>query len=808
MKKFLVIATISCTAIMVNAAPLTPAAALQRALGEAPEKIKGKSPAHTDLAFTINSQRGAPALYMFNRGTNGGFLAVSADDTSIPLLGYCTTGDLPADMSTLPDGMRYWLQSLSEQVAYNADHASESPAKVKASAADSWENIAPLTATRWNQDFPYNNLCPEIGTRRCYTGCVATAMAQAMKYYNYPAKGTGTHSYTWTYSENGTEKKEVLALDYDTITYNWDLMLDRYGNDDSDEAQRRAVATLMYSCGVAVDMDYGTSSSGAVSFDMVRAFVDNFSYGKGLRFHIRDYYGIDEWNQMIYENLRDYGPVLYGGQSNDGGHQFICDGYQDGYFHFNWGWGGMSDGYFVLTALDPESQGIGGSTSGYNFSQDVLLRLTPTPGGEQYEQILWDGDFNISDTTTEPGGKISYNGAFFNYSYGAIDDAEIGLCLTPSDGGTPIYRSTGKIGDLPSGRGLRVNWSVTLPDSLPDGVYTITPAMIKANGEMSTIPTPINNRGSYTLRINNGEGVITPVNPADISAEDLKAVSELHIDQTFKVTATLFNTSYTEEYYGDLLVGLEKDGTMVAKGGKTDIDLLPGEVKDWEYVSTFEATPAGGTLTAGNYDMYLYKVVNGKAVKVTGPVSVELQAESTPTLKVTDLVIEDGQPLDNMHATATLECESGYFAGTLTLFIFPAKGGRSMASYDSNFIIVQADASAEESAAKPAYSDILTATGSTPITFDFNFGNGAENTEYEAGIYNDGKWVSNFVRFRTGLDVGVDSNVAESSAVTEQEYYSLTGVRLGTSRPDHSGIYIVRSHHDDGRITTKRVMLK
>lgn len=803
MKKFILAITLSgILGLSSIAAILTPQEALQRALGDAPAKIKTTaSSAYPALAFTTFSNA-QPAIYMFTRGSESGFIAVSADDSTAPLLGYSTHGTLPTSFQSLPDGMQYWLNSLGEQIRYNAIHASSVKAQKNARAAVAREQIMPMTETRWNQDAPYNNDCPEIGTSRCYTGCVATAMAQVMKYYEWPAQGVGSHSYTWSYSQGGSKQSKTLSLDYSTISYDWSKMADIY-NSSTPEEEKAEVAKLMYSCGVAVNMEYGTSASGAVSFDMVRALIENFDYNKGMRFLVRDYYGINDWETIIYENLRDYGPVLYGGQSNTGGHQFVCDGYLDGYFHFNWGWGGMSDGYFLLTALDPESQGIGGSTSGYNFDQDILTRISTSKENDvPYEQILWSGDFTINNDTAVRGDRITFTGNFYNYSYGKINGS-LGLEFIPSDGDAPTFLAASDLHSLSPGSGLHVTWGVNLPDSLADGRYKVVPAMINSQGVLQEVPVPLANRGSYTMVLSGDTATFYATAPASISVSDFTLDSELYIGQDFKVSARIQNNSATEEFLGDVVIGMvDENGSLAARGAKMSIDLLPNEEIEWDYVSDLASNISGSSLTPGSYELYLYEIVNGYAEPVAGPISVELHAASTPTLKASNLIIADDQPLDNMKATADLDCTSGYFAGTVTLYIFPASGGRSMASYDSEFITLSAD----EAEASPT---LRTSTGTLPITFNFSFTNAEPNTEYEAGIYHNGSWISNIVKFRTGLETGVAGAGADESQsdVTSRQYYSLTGINLGKETPG-KGIYIVREQHRNGHISARRVAVK
>ena len=332
MKKLLFFAIGLSLSPMLWASPLSPDEALSRAL-ESQNGMKHISVSDKiELSFT-QKHDGKPMIYMFSRGTDKGFYAVAADDNTAPLLGFCDTGTLPSSAEQLPDGMRYWLETLSEQAALNVTYGKKY-SKAKA-PTNKWQ-IDPLCQTRWNQNSPYNDLCP-VNSKgaRSVTGCVATAMSQVMKYYNYPERIIAGHEYVTKTLNQTLSIKENTAFD-------WNNMLDTYTSEATD-AEKTAVATLMFACGVSVDMNYSPSASGAVTRNAMGAFITNFGYDKGIQWHTRDYYTLTEWEDLMFDNLAKYGPILYSGQSNDGGHAFVCDGYLNGYFHFNWGWGGMSD---------------------------------------------------------------------------------------------------------------------------------------------------------------------------------------------------------------------------------------------------------------------------------------------------------------------------------------------------------------------------------------------------------------------------------------------------------------------------------
>lgn len=372
-KYFAILALIAVPAAL-HGRTLSPAEALSRVIAESgPQAVAARArTAVAEPAFTSVTRSGDAAVYVFGaRKAGDGFLVVSADDCAQPLLGYAETGTFDPD--AMPPQMKWWLEEYSRQIEYMSSRGltAQPPMRVPRAA------IAPQIKTDWDQDAPYNSQCPLYGASRCYTGCVATAMAQVMNYWKYPVRGKGSISY----DSESIQKR--LTLNFSLKAFDWDNMRDIYLDNDWTDAEANAVGYLMKACGYAVKMDYGTDSSGALAMYISRGLVKYFDYDPNITYALRSSYSLSQWETMLYENLRDVGPILYGGGSTiGGGHSFVCDGYDgNGYFHFNWGWTGMSNGYFSLDALDPYSLGSGGgSGGGYNFTQDAVLGIQPPTG--------------------------------------------------------------------------------------------------------------------------------------------------------------------------------------------------------------------------------------------------------------------------------------------------------------------------------------------------------------------------------------------------------------------------------------------
>lgn len=368
-------------ALAAQAKTLTPAEALARAGATSGiHKAAGIKASQARLVYTGNAQ-GEPALYVFDKpAANDGYLILSADDLAYPVLGYADNGEF--DPENMPEAMKWWLQQYADQIAYARAHAGSPVMAPRKADAQGREPIAPMIKTTWDQTEPYNNQCPSYSGIRTYSGCVATSMAQVMNYWKYPERGQGTISYA------ASTIGKRLSMNFATKAFDWANMLDHYEAGKYNDDQASAVAYLMKACGYAVKMDYGTDSSGALAMNVANAMTRYFNYDGNIDYQLRQYYSSTEWADKMYENLRDVGPVIYGGGSMiGGGHSFVCDGYSsDGYFHFNWGWTGMSNGYFKLEGLNPYALGSGGGTGGgYNFTQDAVFGIRP-PTGKPVEE--------------------------------------------------------------------------------------------------------------------------------------------------------------------------------------------------------------------------------------------------------------------------------------------------------------------------------------------------------------------------------------------------------------------------------------
>ena len=323
----------------------------------------------------------ATCYYVFANGEDKGFTIVSGDDRMPEVVGYSAQGTydpdhLPANYVGFMKAYQETVEALLKgdaQVSGGLAEARQWRAERAGSAA-----VAPLLdGIKWDQREPYNNMCPLYeGTNRSVTGCVATAMAQVMMYYQYPKKLKSTiESYnTQTY---GIQIPEISS----GATYDWDNMLPDYSKSDYNSAQADAVAKLMYHCGAAVKMDYGPSSGANVTPAILATY---FGYDADLMQDLtRTVFTLQQWMTLIDNELKAKRPILYSGQASDGGHEFVCDGSDGkGLYHINWGWGGYQDGYFDLTILQPTKGGAGSGSAvdGYNRNCSMIIGIAPDNG--------------------------------------------------------------------------------------------------------------------------------------------------------------------------------------------------------------------------------------------------------------------------------------------------------------------------------------------------------------------------------------------------------------------------------------------
>lgn len=322
-----------------------------------PMKAKAKSRVVSTASL---STLGNDSYYVFNNDA-GGFVIIAGDDAVAPVLGYTSTGAF--DATNLPEGLKDLLKSYEQQIAALGKNYKANATSTRAEFTG--EKL--LNTAKWNQGAPFNKYTPN----NYVTGCVATAGAIVMKHHGYPAKGVGSHTYTW----NGQNLTASFEHDYD-----WANMPARYTG-DNDEAFD-GVARLMSDLGIAVNMQYANGGSASALEDLVTALKKYFGYSKYARHLKIEDLGAEAWNGRLRAEIDANRPVLYAASdANVGGHSFVIDGYKDESFSVNWGWGGYCDGFYRIGALNPEADGKSLGDQ-YNSSQAAVFALQPSDGKE------------------------------------------------------------------------------------------------------------------------------------------------------------------------------------------------------------------------------------------------------------------------------------------------------------------------------------------------------------------------------------------------------------------------------------------
>ena len=392
----------------------------------------------------------ARKIYAFNM-EGGGYVIASADSRTLPVLGYSTTGTI--DWDHMPENMRSWLKQYDEAIATLGHRMDFKDGEMRQADGEqvnrraSRSAVEPLIKTHWDQEAPYWDQVPtyqgpetNLRGKQCLTGCVATAMAQVMNYWQWPnAVPDGLPDFDTDFEYNGGNYKWHLDA-LPPTWFDWSNMADDYGYYDlgtgeyirleTTEAQDKAVATLMRYCGQSIEMMYSPNGSGAFTIDVAKALVNYFDYNTPQYIQHAHFPGIDEWEEIIYSELAAGRPIVYCGFSDSSGHTFVCDGYDgNGLFHINWGWSGSDDGYFSLAVLNPynnTSAGSGSSGIGFCIEEGAVIYTDP----HMEQQPLLHHDFGSSYYQISPIRLFKNNIAVFYYtffeSYDEVADHALG----------------------------------------------------------------------------------------------------------------------------------------------------------------------------------------------------------------------------------------------------------------------------------------------------------------------------------------------------------------------------------------------
>ena len=620
--------------LTLKAEPVGKQAALYTAQTYMLAKGKSLSPATSTRrgakGYSSNEDGTQPYYYIFNAGGNSGYVIVSADDRTEPILGYVDQGSFDPD--NIPENMRSWLQLYADQIKYIIDNDLQpsSPLIKKRNKVQGTKHSVPeLLTTRWNQGSPYNITCPkyykeEDGTQHYpATGCTATAMAQVMYFYRYPEKTKAVipaHSNTYNYTDKSDDnKKKSITVTTPAIPRNtvidWDNMRDTYSWQSIAQAnaQDTAVANLMLYCGQSVKMGWGPSSGANFS---AQAYINYFGYDNSCYVGERGDYSIDDWFDMLYNEIEQGYPVLFSGFSSGGGHAFVLDGFDgDNLFHLNWGWGGGSNGWFLVGILNPgDNSGIGASSSsdGYSMSQRALFNLR-LPDNDKADTYLFIKDVSVVN-------NISIKATFENRT-GATGSFNAGIVKMDDNGELSL------VGTVQSITGIEDKASQTktfsLKNKLPEGTYRLSPASKATRSKVWR--AKYNFRNHYIEAVVDSTGAVT-LTPVDISNGNSISIDTIVFpgtriagkEQEVKVTYRNNSNEYFKTVYMHASKTASNPSSDTYVKSKSQVAVRADETVDVSYFFTPEET--------GTYKLWFTRSENGG--EIVGQSTVEIVDEA------------------------------------------------------------------------------------------------------------------------------------------------------------------------------------
>lgn len=736
----------------------------------------------------LSVAKASTGYYAINRGSGSGYVIVAANDRlGAEVLGYADNGSV--DTLNMPDNLRWWLSTYDAQAAYAAKHGTTAVTRATSSSSSRAE-IEPLLTCNWNQDSPYNQMCPTYNGKTCAVGCVATAMAQVMYYHKWPKQGTDSISYEWK------QGNQTLSKDFSKSTYDWEHMTDTYSSSSTD-TEKNAVAQLMVDAGYAARMQYGESSS-SNGLKAAQGLVNYFGYDKCAHFMPRNAYSSEEWQDSLYGELKAKRPVLYYGSDRDveGGHAFVMDGYKDGYYHVNWGWSGISDGYFVLTDLTPAAQGTGGSAYGYSYEMFMIVGVKPaSEGSSSLDPLaLYNyGDFKISGnaiatrTARKTFSCIIYQYSTFEHSL------NFGLKVVDSKGKATYLE--GESGIIKPDHWVRA-YDVSMNDfPTANGTYDVYPACYEMErGEWVDVRSAVTEKGfcqshvvatvsGNTIKFSDPSAPVLSVEATDVTI----TTGKIYAGKMMKGTATI---TAIDDYYGEIYVGFLNDST-----GHYDLDednAVLVDLKAGESQSILFRTTA--PTTVGKKCMCLF-ASKTDSHSISPDDTIYVNAVPTDSLSLIPVSISmlnenNVDPMD-INITFKVRCASGFFDG-IFYAVFFGEGAQSSSDY-----LVSDDF-------------LLGADTTATVTFSGAYPSLAYNTRYFVVIYyrnaDDGS-IKRFTQsdtnsymlyFTTAASSGIESVESQDGQQQTFNIYSINGTLVAKQRgtkPDLSalpkGVYIV-----------------
>ena len=781
------------------------------------------------LAYTAKSVSNPTqnCFYVFNKGIKDGFIIVAADDCVLTeVLGYCNYGEY--DNNNLPTNFKWWIDQYQREIDYAIKNGLSTTSTIQPFAT----SVSPLLGNiAWNQGDPYNLLCPtltnaSVETERTVTGCVATATAQVMRYYKWPAKGTGSNSYTW---EKGGK---TLSVDFSKSTYDWDNMTETY-NSNSSTTEKNAVAKLMYDCGVSCNMEYNLSSAGgsaASAYDQVEGLYNYFGYDLGMEHLTRDYYKLTDWNSIIKNEIDNSRPILYRGTGNGGGHAFIIDGYNtSGYFHFNWGWGGSSDGYFVTTALNPGELGIGGGAGGYNYNQGMTIGIQPAQASSTEAIEMTNDGLQISGDATNGFKIIISKLANRNWIAATFD---LGLFVESSTGVTKILQlySNTTLNPLYYYNPISVSTS-TFGSYFADGTYKVYLG-IKASNSSSweEIPTLIGSAKYVYVTISGGAVINVTYDQAslpNLSVVGYELNDKIYANRVATISTTVKNSG--SEYLGDMaIVFADANGNILANSGLLMTDILEGETKELLFEYSMISLAEGVSITTATpCVMYLFGNASSESIFNIGRIgnaTIYPSGSGSPALAFTKQPKVNSSTEDNVSITLGLINNGTIFKDAITFYTWDYNLDYTYCGGISQYAMIENKESKDITFSFPyngivghtylvnIYANNAIIKGNTAsinYTCSFTLQEGAETgvenikTNIEMMVVN----TNNMLEITTEHAISqINIYNAAGVNVAHQDYNEDSNIETISLESQPKGVYVIKVETTDGTKTSKIII--
>jgi len=614
---------LACCTLFLQAAPIDILTAQKTASSFFAKKGKQLAPTKRVHKAPRKQQTATPVYeaayyYVFNAEKNGGYVIVSGDDSTIPVLGYSDNGHFDAE--NIPDNMKAWLQGYADQMEAMSARQSSTASTASEPVISEYVKhaIPPMLTSQWNQDSPYNNACPEFfNGDRCVTGCVATAMAQVVYHHRVSMADNGIDklqadipAYDCNTDWGGNGKIHVDEIVASESSLDWGNMKDSYSAADD----ATAVANLMAYCGAAVQMDYRNQLNGGSSAKLSavpHAFKTYFLFNPKTTCVDRQNYTIASWKELIYQELISNRPVVYGGQSSGGGHAFVIDGYDgEDLFHINWGWGGTNNGYFLLQVANPNStSGIGSSSSkdGYAMDQNAIIHADLS------------GDYTPEAEAALSATLKSCQESTVVFDFVNTTDAdkvvECGVGIVGTGGVVTLVKHWGySASTLPAGTGF---YDVSFPlspssfSALPAGCYRLV-AVVKENVSTEWRES-LHNPNEYVAVVYDGTNVtLTPLPVQSLTVTGFNIPNPPMSGIPVQIDAAIRNLG--DEFNGKLYLFASTTTEMGTNANHTGAALAEGEESNVSFWFTpdasatynlWVATDEAGTDIIGTTTLYI-----------------------------------------------------------------------------------------------------------------------------------------------------------------------------------------------------------